>query len=227
MISEGISASLERRKVSFSSPEKEIPSARRMCASGFISTASISQTAVYVAASALGRNSLEVQENVNCRFGRIGLQPMANGFVVQRQFAENLFLVGLQFAEDFLIFCFVENVARSDRPSGVELSFGSGRKPRQHHFAKVVLRALLNAHGIRDSVRLIVVRRDRIDFCLEVTKAPVLFANAIPARFHLHTVGDFTWLYSQQTDQRELRHERVPGPMDFLPMINRAGDNGH
>ena len=56
---------------------------------------------------------------------------------------------------------------------------------------------------------------------------PVLFANAIPARFHLHSVGDFTWLYSQQTDQRELRHERVPGPMDFLPVINRARDNRH
>src|SRR5712691_6672229 len=227
MISEGISASLESRKVSFSSAEKEIPSARRMCASGFMPAGSISQTAVYVAASALGRNSLEVQEDINCRFGGIGLQPMANGFVVQRQFAENLFLVGLQFAENFLIFYLVENVVRSDRPGGVKLSFGSGRKPRQHHFAEVVLGALLNAHGIRDSVRLIVIRRDRIDFCLEVTMAPVLFANAIPARFHLHSVGDFPRFYPQQTDQRELRHERVPGPTDFFPAINRARDNRH
>ena len=62
--------------------------------------------------------SLEIQEHIDRAFPRIHLQPVSDRFVVYGQFAEDLFLMGLQFCQDFLVFRFVEDIPRRDRPGG-------------------------------------------------------------------------------------------------------------
>src|SRR5438874_1347189 len=67
---------------------------------------------------------------------------MPNGFVMQRQFAENLFLMQLQPAQNFFIFCFVENLALRDGPRRMQL-FSSdtpvqGRWEQTREFAPAI-----------------------------------------------------------------------------------------
>src|SRR5437588_2089461 len=91
----------------------------------------------------------------------------------------------------------------------------------------MVLRPLLNAHRIGNSMRLIVIRWSRVDFRFEIAMMGVLFTNAIPARFYLHAVGDIAVLDPEQAVQREFRHQSVSRPMDFFPAIDRAGRYRH
>src|SRR5260370_29671949 len=111
--------------------------------SSFISVPSISQSATRIADQIEPHlespylESFEIQQHINRALARIRLQPMADIFVVQRQLAENLFLAGLQFGEELFELCFVEDITRSDPPSGPHLSFPSRRNSREEHFSRM------------------------------------------------------------------------------------------
>src|SRR6266478_2162359 len=106
-----------------------------------ISVPSISQSATRVA---LARHleSLKIQKHVDRALACIRLQPMTDVFIVQRQFAENLFLVSLQLCQELFELCFVEDVTGGNRPGGMQLSLGSRRNPSEDHLAEAVLGAL-------------------------------------------------------------------------------------
>src|SRR6266404_8099416 len=106
--------------------------------------------------------SLEIQKHVDSTLARIGLEKVSHGFVMHRQFAEDLFTMGLQFDKKFFKFNLVEEIAGSDRPRGVELAFPREGESREDDLAEIVLNAFLDAHGIGDGVGVVVVGCDRI-----------------------------------------------------------------
>src|SRR5713226_10768681 len=115
----------------------------------FILALSISHSDTRIAGCA-AFGSLEIQKHINRALAGIRLQPVADVFVVQRQLPENLFLVGLEFCQEFLELSFVEDVTGGKRPGRVELSLSGRRNSSEDHFAEVILRALLNAHRIEN-----------------------------------------------------------------------------
>src|ERR1700730_12704861 len=149
---------------------------------------------------------LKIQEYVNRALGGVFLQKVADGFIVHRQFAEDLLGVALQFLENFLEFCLVEDICGGDWPGGVELAFSSERKPREHHLAEVILKPFLNTHDIGDRVSLIIIGCHWVGFRFEVAVMTILFADAVPSLFDLHTIGDAIWFCAQQSIQREFRY---------------------
>lgn len=98
----------------------------------------------------------EIEEDVHCAFGGVGLQPVADVFVVDRQLAEDLRLMGLQFGKQVFELGFVKDGARLKRPDGIEFAFGGRGNSGENHFAEVILRTLVDGEGIGDGVVLIV-----------------------------------------------------------------------
>src|SRR6266436_1136124 len=104
------------------------------------------------------RESLEIQKNIHGALACVCLQPMADVIVMHRQFAEDLLLMPLQFCQQFLELCLVENITGGDRPRGMQLSLGGRRNPSKNHFAEAILRAFLDGHGIGNCLCLLIVR---------------------------------------------------------------------
>src|SRR6266850_7919809 len=97
-------------------------------------------------------SSLEIQKDVDGALARIRLEKVSHGFVMHGQFAKDLFTMGLQFDEEFLKFCLVKDIARSDGPGGIELAFSREGESCEDDLAEIVLNTLLDAHGIGDGV---------------------------------------------------------------------------
>src|SRR5467141_2169321 len=147
---------------------------------------------------------------------------MADAFVVHWQLTEDLLLVRLQLCQKIFELCFVEDCTGREGPYILQLSLGSRGNSSEDHFSEAVLRPLLNAHRIGNSMRLLVIRRSRFEFRLKVTAMSVFFASAIPGCFDLKAVGDIPLLDPEQAAQREFRHQSISRPMDSLPAIDRA-----
>src|SRR5437870_2170281 len=134
--------------------------------------------------------SLEVQKHVDRSGARIGFEPVANAFIVERQLAEDLFLMQLQFRQNLFVFRLVEDLTLRDGPRGMQLFFSGRREAGQHHFAEPILRAFVNGDGIRNRVRRFVKGGNRVDLRVEVAVTAKFFAYAVPPRFDLHAIGD-------------------------------------
>src|SRR6266849_5980622 len=124
---------------------------------------------------------------------------------MKRQLAEDLFLMVLQLRKDFLEFGLVKDIAGGDRPGLTQLALGGEGESREDHFGKRVLRAFQNVHGIRDGVRVMVIRRDGVELCVKITSMAVLLTDAIPSRLNLHSIGNLSGFRAQQTVQGKLR----------------------
>src|SRR6266446_5537619 len=164
----------------------------------FISAVSIAQSASRVAvAYGPPKASLEIQKYVDGALAGIRLEEVSHGFVMHRQFAEDLFTMRLKFNEKFFEFCLIKDIARSDGPSGIEFAFGRERESREDDSPEIILNTFLNAHSIGDSVGLIVVGCDWIELGFEIAVVAIFLADAVPAFLHLHAICDVSRLGAQ------------------------------
>src|SRR5258708_27527278 len=134
-------------------------------------------------------DSFEIQKDVDGTLVRMRLEKVPHGLVMHGQFAENLFTMRQQFDEEFLKFCLVEEIARSDGPSGIKLAFGREGESCEDDLAEIVWNTFQYAHYIGDGVGLIVIACDRIELGREISVMPVLLPNAIPAFLQLHAIS--------------------------------------
>src|SRR5689334_14007278 len=111
--------------------------------SRFITRVSISQSWFSSQVSRC-ENSFEIEQHINGQIAGIRLQPMANVVVVYGQFAEDLFLMGLQLDQELFELCLIKYRAGREGPGGMKLAFTGGRKPGKNHFAEVILRPFMD-----------------------------------------------------------------------------------
>src|SRR5260370_35514248 len=98
-----------------------------------------------------------------------------------------------------------------------QLSGGRRGNSSEDHFSEGVLRPLQNAHRIGNSMRLLVIRRSRIEFRFEVAAMSVFFASAIPGAFDLKAIGATPLLDPEQAAPREFRHQIISRQTASLP----------
>src|SRR5690348_3284650 len=106
--------------------------------------------------------------------------------------------MGLQFDQELFELCLVKDRAGREGPSGMNLAFTRWRNPGKNHFAKVILRALMDGDGVGNGVGLIVKGGSHFELRFEVATVGILFTNAIPAGFNLHAVGNVSALEAEE-----------------------------
>ena len=112
---------------------------------------------------------------------RIPAEPMADGVVMNGQLSENFSGMGFECDQELFEKSFVKDSARGSGPFLTYAALAGERKARQNHGVELILRAFLHGNAIGNSVRLVIVRDDGINFCIEIALMSVLVAGAVPA----------------------------------------------
>src|SRR5712692_6264494 len=170
---------------------------------------------------------LEVEQDVHRARIRIGAQPVAGLFVVNREFAENFSTPFFKLDEKLLEVVSVEDFSPQQVPGLAQLVFAGERDSGEDQLAHAIRRAFSDGGAIDDPLRRLVEQWLRLELHFDIAAAAVFVLHAGPGRGDLDPIGDFTGLQAEKLIKRRGPKCRYTGPLDAAEAIDRAWLDRH